>query len=87
MVSEVYVRGAEWAPADADPQTTTFMEYLEAKGLGDDNYGYRLFGTGRTRRSAYRRGTSMVFDYWLAGIVTAALLVYLTYALIRPERF
>jgi K+-transporting ATPase ATPase F chain len=29
----------------------------------------------------------MVFDYWLAGIVTAALLVYLTYALIRPERF
>jgi K+-transporting ATPase ATPase F chain len=29
----------------------------------------------------------MVFDYWLAGVVTAALLVYLTYALIRPERF
>jgi K+-transporting ATPase KdpF subunit len=29
----------------------------------------------------------MVFDYWLAGIVTAGLLVYLTYALIRPERF
>jgi K+-transporting ATPase KdpF subunit len=29
----------------------------------------------------------MVFDYWLAGIVTAGLLVYLTYALLRPERF
>jgi K+-transporting ATPase KdpF subunit len=29
----------------------------------------------------------MVFDYWLAGMVTAGLLVYLTYALIRPERF
>jgi K+-transporting ATPase ATPase F chain len=29
----------------------------------------------------------MLFDYWLAGIVTAALLVYLTYALLRPERF
>jgi K+-transporting ATPase ATPase F chain len=29
----------------------------------------------------------MIFDYWLAGIVTAALLVYLTYALLRPERF
>ena len=29
----------------------------------------------------------MIFDYWLAGIVTAALLVYLTYALIRPEKF
>ncbi len=29
----------------------------------------------------------MTFDYWLAGIVAAALLVYLTYALLRPERF
>jgi K+-transporting ATPase ATPase F chain len=29
----------------------------------------------------------MILDYWLAGIVTAGLLVYLTYALIRPERF
>jgi K+-transporting ATPase ATPase F chain len=29
----------------------------------------------------------MLFDYWLAGIVTAGLLGYLTYALMRPERF
>ena len=29
----------------------------------------------------------MIFDYWLAGIVTAGLLVYLTYALLRPEKF
>jgi K+-transporting ATPase KdpF subunit len=29
----------------------------------------------------------MVFDYWLAGIVTAGLLVYLTYALLKPEKF
>jgi K+-transporting ATPase ATPase F chain len=29
----------------------------------------------------------MTFDYSLAAIVTAALLVYLTYALLRPERF
>ena len=29
----------------------------------------------------------MIFDYWLAGIVTAGLLVYLAYALIRPEKF
>ena len=29
----------------------------------------------------------MVFDYVLSGIVTAGLLVYLTYALLRPERF
>jgi K+-transporting ATPase KdpF subunit len=29
----------------------------------------------------------MIFDYALAGAVTAALLIYLTYALLRPERF
>jgi K+-transporting ATPase ATPase F chain len=29
----------------------------------------------------------MTFDYSLAAIVTAGLLVYLTYALLRPERF
>ena len=29
----------------------------------------------------------VVFDYVLGGLVTAFLLVYLTYALIRPERF
>jgi K+-transporting ATPase KdpF subunit len=29
----------------------------------------------------------MTFDYSLAAIVTAGLLVYLTYALLRPEQF
>ncbi len=29
----------------------------------------------------------MLFDYFLAGGVTVFLLAYLTYALIRPERF
>lgn len=29
----------------------------------------------------------MTFDYTLAGIVTFGLLVYLTVALLRPERF
>ena len=29
----------------------------------------------------------MVFDYWLAGVVTVVLLVYLVWALLRPERF
>ena len=29
----------------------------------------------------------MLFDYALAAIVAAGLLVYLTYALLRPERF
>jgi K+-transporting ATPase KdpF subunit len=29
----------------------------------------------------------MIFDYTLGGVVTIGLLVYLVYALIRPERF
>ncbi len=30
---------------------------------------------------------AMIFDYALAGLVTAGLLVYLTYALLKPEQF
>jgi K+-transporting ATPase KdpF subunit len=29
----------------------------------------------------------MILDYSLAGIVTAGLLFYLTYALLKPEKF
>jgi len=29
----------------------------------------------------------MIFDYSLAGFVTAMLLIYLTYALLKPEQF
>jgi K+-transporting ATPase KdpF subunit len=29
----------------------------------------------------------MAFDYTLAAVVTAGLLFYLTYALLKPERF
>jgi K+-transporting ATPase KdpF subunit len=29
----------------------------------------------------------MILDYSLAAVVTAGLLFYLTYALLRPERF
>jgi len=29
----------------------------------------------------------MLFDYMLGGLVTAGLLLYLTVALVRPERF
>jgi K+-transporting ATPase ATPase F chain len=28
----------------------------------------------------------MIFDYALAGLVTAGLMIYLVYALVRPER-
>jgi len=30
---------------------------------------------------------AMTFDYSLAALVTAGLLVYVTYALLKPERF
>ena len=29
----------------------------------------------------------MIFDYALAGLVTAGLMFYLVYALVRPEQF
>ena len=29
----------------------------------------------------------MIFDYSLAGIVTAGLMIYLIFALLKPERF
>jgi len=29
----------------------------------------------------------MIFDYALGGLVTAFILAYLVYALVRPERF
>lgn len=29
----------------------------------------------------------MVFEYYLGGAVTLFLIIYLTYALLRPERF
>lgn len=38
-----------------------------------------------TRR--FEGNTAMMFDYALAGLVSAGLLFYLTYALLRPERF
>jgi len=31
--------------------------------------------------------SAMIFDYSLAGLVTVALLFYLTYALLKPEKF
>jgi K+-transporting ATPase KdpF subunit len=33
------------------------------------------------------KGNAMIFDYSLAALVTAGLLVYLTYALLKPEQF
>jgi K+-transporting ATPase KdpF subunit len=41
----------------------------------------------RLRSSLARRIEKMLIDYVLGGGVTVFLLAYLTYALIRPERF
>ncbi len=37
-------------------------------------------------RASDFEGMTMLFDYILAGLVMAGLLVYLTYALLRPEK-
>jgi len=33
------------------------------------------------------KATPMTFDYTLAALVTLGLMIYLTYALLKPERF
>jgi K+-transporting ATPase KdpF subunit len=35
----------------------------------------------------FEGNTAMMFDYALAGVVSAGLLSYLIYALLRPEHF
>lgn len=41
-VTQVFARGSTWAPPDGAGGALTFMEYLEAQGIGDDAWGYRL---------------------------------------------
>lgn len=41
-LQQVYARGSTWAPPDTNASNLTFMEYLEAQGLGDKTYGYKL---------------------------------------------
>ncbi len=40
-----------------------------------------------TLASTCEGGKAMIFDYSLAALVTAGLLVYLVYALLKPELF
>ncbi|MBN9083901.1 MAG: K(+)-transporting ATPase subunit F [Rhizobiales bacterium] len=40
-----------------------------------------------TRANGFDRRMIMIIDYVLAAIISVGLLVYLTYALLRPERF
>ena len=49
-------------------------------------YMTRVFSGGRTFLSPVLRPVELAI-YKLAGIVTVGLLVYLTYALLKPEQF
>jgi K+-transporting ATPase KdpF subunit len=59
-------------------------------GRCHDGDRFRLFRSIDRLRLRLRlalRGTIMVFDYSLAGLVTTGLLIYLIYALLKPELF
>ncbi|MGY4464382.1 K+-transporting ATPase KdpF subunit [Bradyrhizobium sp. LB9.1b] len=54
-------------------------------GLG---FGFFALAIGYTYAcERLLRERTMIFDYALAGTVSFGLLIYLTYALLRPERF
>ncbi len=46
-----------------------------------------LFFVDRGLRGCLRKARPMTLDYIIGLLVTAGLLVYLTYALLRPEKF
>ena len=60
-------------------------------GHSDAGAGLRLLRAGDRLhlrlRTAVTGAEIMIFDYSLAGVVSLGLLTYLTYALLRPERF
>jgi K+-transporting ATPase KdpF subunit len=64
----------------------------EQTDVGPDSGGrcHRRFrGVDRLRlrlRPALKEAT-MIFDYSLAGLVTVGLMIYLIFALLKPERF
>jgi hypothetical protein len=41
-IAAVYVRGSTWRGPNADPADVTFKELLEARGWGDDVFGFRV---------------------------------------------
>ena len=49
--------------------------------------GFFVLSIGYATPANVCEEASMTFDYSLAALVTAGLMFYLTYALLRPERF
>ena len=67
-----------------------FCSETSNDGRRHDGDRFRLFRTVDRLRLRLRlvvRRTVMIFDYSLAGLVTAGLLVYLIFALLKPELF
>ena len=49
--------------------------------------GFFAAGIGYAYACERLKEAAMIFDYLLAGLVSLGRLFYLTYALLRPERF
>ncbi|MES0035538.1 K(+)-transporting ATPase subunit F [Mesorhizobium sp. M0046] len=60
---------------------TSLLSGLESRSL------LYALATSKPATSCKFRDRNMLFDYILGGAVTLFLLAYLTYALVRPERF
>ena len=74
------------------------LRFKEAWALGEQHVGYRMhYGEHsllpcshrlhRWLRTARPEGEQMMLEVVLLGLVTVALLIYLVYALLRPEQF
>lgn len=61
--TRAYVRGSSWAGPDADPTNVTFKEYLEAKGIGDDVYGFETGNLSPGTTLPWINLNQIVLDY------------------------
>jgi K+-transporting ATPase KdpF subunit len=74
------------------PPAQQHMSYPEQSHVGRRHAGnrvwlFRAVDRLRLRLRPALRGAAMIFDYSLAALVTAGLLIYLVYALLKPELF
>jgi hypothetical protein len=63
VISQVYVRGSTWAGPDGNPANTTFKEYLAAKGIGDDTYGFRVDNVAANTTLPWINANQVVLRY------------------------
>lgn len=64
QVTDVFVRSSSWAQPSAT--TLTFMELMEQKGLGDDQYGYRVSGSSTPLILPWVKLNQIVVKYGVA---------------------